>query len=569
VEPARSPQVAVDPIPWHQRLAVAFGVTPADRDLVVRSMLERTWRGSAGYWLQLVLAMGIASLGLVLGSTAVVIGAMLISPLMTPIVEVGMGLAIGSPLLVLRSLAQTAASIVIVVGSAALLTVGLPFHEVTAEISARTAPTALDLGVAAFCAVSAAYTTMRPRTDTASSAAGTAIGISLVPPLCVVGYGLGTRAPAIASGAALLFTANLCAIVLLTVLCFLVVGYGHGSVHAGELEREELARGGRGVIRALARGLAAVFASKYGPALRVVMPLALVAVVFVPLREALVEVSWQVRVRELIKRELDTLAGDAVRSTVTVDGRAVTVRLVRLGSAADAARLERGLRDRIAVGAGVTPKVRVVAVADATALDEIAAAVRTPAPPDPVPQPRPDLLVRERVGGALARQWPPESTAPVGWRLALTADDRPRLVVAHAGPELGAAALSLLGRAIARDAEIDLVTSEIAFPPEPVTAEPDAALAWLPRALRLAERVGDWPAARACVEAPAGLRGPAQRDAEAVENALRETTAWAAARLEIAQGRRWSIAARVGPCDDGDATQPPPRDAGAPDASPR
>ena len=76
------------------RIAAAFGIQPADREAIVRAMLERSGRESAGYWLQLLLAMGIASLGLVLGSTAVVIGAMLISPLMGPIIELGMGLAL-------------------------------------------------------------------------------------------------------------------------------------------------------------------------------------------------------------------------------------------------------------------------------------------------------------------------------------------------------------------------------------------------------------------------------------------------------------------------------------------
>ena len=80
-----------------------------------------------------------------------------------------------------------------------------------------------------------------------------AIGIALVPPLCVVGYGIGTRATSIASGAALLFTANFCAILLFTVLAFLCVGYSRAS--AIESERLELAKEEKGGIRRLARGL--------------------------------------------------------------------------------------------------------------------------------------------------------------------------------------------------------------------------------------------------------------------------------------------------------------------------
>ena len=84
----------------------------------------------------------------------------------------------------------------------------------TRALTTRTSPTALDLLVAVFCAIAAAYAQVRSGSDTTATAAGTAIGIALVPPLCVVGYGLGTRSREIASGAALLFTANLCAILL-------------------------------------------------------------------------------------------------------------------------------------------------------------------------------------------------------------------------------------------------------------------------------------------------------------------------------------------------------------------
>src|SRR5579885_2281897 len=126
------------------RVATALGVEQSARAYTVVTMMRNNQRRAPGYWIQLTLAMGIATVGLVLNSTAVVIGAMLVWPLMGPIVELGMGFAVGSP----------------------LLTLALPFHEVTTEIAARTAPTALDLLVAIFCALTAAYTTVRPASDT-------------------------------------------------------------------------------------------------------------------------------------------------------------------------------------------------------------------------------------------------------------------------------------------------------------------------------------------------------------------------------------------------------------------
>ncbi|MEO7457694.1 MAG: DUF389 domain-containing protein, partial [Gemmatimonadaceae bacterium] len=133
--------------------ATLVGIDEAGRSDTVMTMLANNARRAPGYWIQLSLSAGIATLGLVLNSTAVVIGAMLVSPLMGPIVELGMGFAVGSPLLLMRAFVRVTLSMVIATAFAALLTVALPFHEITAEISARIAPTALDLLVAAFCAL--------------------------------------------------------------------------------------------------------------------------------------------------------------------------------------------------------------------------------------------------------------------------------------------------------------------------------------------------------------------------------------------------------------------------------
>ena len=189
---------------FQDRLAALLGCEPSSRITIIDGMLHRSPKEATGYWLQLVVAAGIATFGLVLGSTAVVIGAMLVAPLMGPIISFGMGLAIGSPFLVIRGAVRVTLSVGVVVAFAAGVTRLLPFHEVNAEIAARTTPTALDLATAVFCAVAGVYAAMRPASDVATTAAGTSIGISLVPPLCVTGYGIGTSAWPIASGASLL-----------------------------------------------------------------------------------------------------------------------------------------------------------------------------------------------------------------------------------------------------------------------------------------------------------------------------------------------------------------------------
>jgi uncharacterized hydrophobic protein (TIGR00271 family) len=551
------------------RIAAAFGIQPADREEVVRAMLDRSGRAPAGYWLQLFLAMGIASLGLVLGSTAVVIGAMLISPLMSPIVELGMGLAIGSPFLVLRSAARVAASIAGVVTSAALLTLALPFNEVTSEIASRTSPTALDLLIATFCAIAAAYTSVRPGSDTTSTAAGTAIGIALVPPLCVVGFGIGTGSRPIASGSALLFTANLCAIVLCAVLCFLILGYNTVSTVA--LERDEIEHHAKGRIRRVVLALQVFFGRGYGRLFRVIMPLVLLGSVYLPLQRALAEVTWQVRVRAAVERMLGDLPQNTVRTRVLAENRVVSVELVAVGRAEDAAKIKADLTEKIAVVAGVVPAVKVIAVPDADALREATAAARASVAEVTVVQKVPDLsLLKERFDGALSRSWPKEAGVLLRWRLELP-EGAPGIVeVVHAGSALGEAGAALLGKELSRELEATVSVRSVAVPPGPMEAAPEAGIAWLPGAIRALEAVSAAEVLSGCVEVPVVPVGsPLFKEVTAITAALRASPTFQSSRIHIADGKRWSAVVSTAPCEDPNAASVDagaPTDAGARDA---
>ena len=124
-----------------------LGSSPEGRIGLVTGMLERNPNEATSYWLQLGVSIGIATLGLVLGSVAVIIGAMLVAPLMGPILALAMGLASGSPFLVLRSTGRILLSVLVAIGGAALITILLPFHELTTELAARTSPTVLDLSL--------------------------------------------------------------------------------------------------------------------------------------------------------------------------------------------------------------------------------------------------------------------------------------------------------------------------------------------------------------------------------------------------------------------------------------
>ena len=306
---------------WHAVLLRALGVDPAELDEVVTRMFARHRRDAVSYWLQLMLAMGIATLGLALGSTAVVIGAMLIAPLMGPLLGLGMALVVGSPALTVRSLGRTLGSIAAVVLGAAALTFALPFHDMNPEISSRTFPTALDLMIAIFVALAAVTAAVRNGSDSVSTAAGTAIGIALIPPLCVMGLGVGIRDWEIASGASMLFVTNFTAILFVSVVSFWALGFETVGAEGWERATIEEARQGSFTLRAV-HALQRIFGSRYSVMVRVALPALMVAAVAVPLARALDEVAWEVRARKtvsgIVSDALDDL--DAVQRTISVKG---------------------------------------------------------------------------------------------------------------------------------------------------------------------------------------------------------------------------------------------------------
>lgn len=167
------------------------------------------------YWLQVLFSAGIATLGLVLNSPAI-IGAMLISPLMGPIPATGLALAAGDLILAIRAVVSLNLSCLAAVMFATGLIVLMPFKDTTAEIAARPAPNALDLVIALFSGAMGAIATCKEQKGMVTSIPGVAIAVALMPPLCVVGYGLGfafsfnlREGLKVARGGGLLFLTNL------------------------------------------------------------------------------------------------------------------------------------------------------------------------------------------------------------------------------------------------------------------------------------------------------------------------------------------------------------------------
>ncbi|MGB7372966.1 DUF389 domain-containing protein [Pontixanthobacter sp.] len=166
---------------------------------------------SARYMFMTAMSGGIAILGLLLSSPAVVIGAMLLSPLMDPIIGLGFALATGDYKWLRQSAVSLAWGTLMAVGLCALIVFLSPIQTVTSEIAARTSPNLFDLLVALFSALAGAYAMIRGRENTI---VGVAIATALMPPLAVIGFGLATWNWTVFSGALLLYVTNLLTIAL-------------------------------------------------------------------------------------------------------------------------------------------------------------------------------------------------------------------------------------------------------------------------------------------------------------------------------------------------------------------
>jgi uncharacterized hydrophobic protein (TIGR00271 family) len=178
----------------------------------------------ADFLVMMGLSTGLASLGLLQSSTAVVIGAMLVAPLMGPLMAGGLALVQANIVLFRMALGVSALGIALGLGVSALVGFVNPGFEPTMEIEARGTPDLMDLGIAFASGMAGAYAMGRPKV--AATLAGVAIAAALVPPLAVVGIALTNFHPWIAGNAVILLVTNLVAIMLGAAAVFQVLGIG-------------------------------------------------------------------------------------------------------------------------------------------------------------------------------------------------------------------------------------------------------------------------------------------------------------------------------------------------------
>ena len=202
---------------------VELHASPEQRDAIYLSILDSS-HIDIEYAALLIVAGLIALLGLLENSAAVIIGAMLISPLMNPILAAALALLLGDGKLGRRSAIVLVVSVAAVIAVTCLAAFVIPLKQATPQILARTTPNLLDLFIAVLSGL-AGTLALRGGTVAMTILPGVAIAVAVVPPLSVVGYGLSTRQGSIAGGAFLLFITNLVAIVISAVAVFRLIGF--------------------------------------------------------------------------------------------------------------------------------------------------------------------------------------------------------------------------------------------------------------------------------------------------------------------------------------------------------
>ncbi len=303
-QPSEDAQAAIDEL------------IPDDRPELIEFMLR--------FSTLIVLSSSIAAFGLLADSGAVVIGAMLVAPLMTPIMAAAAATVTARNVRLVRSLLVIAFGtfLAIAVGWLVSFVAGGTFidvRELPGEIRGRTNPGLLDLGIAITAGAAAGY--IQPRRSAISALPGVGIAVALVPPLATVGITAELGLGAESRGAFLLYLTNLAAIVFAASLVLLASGFR---------PRDE--RGRRPLVT------------------RITVTLVAVVIVAVPLVQHTRDALANTRLRSAVIKSVEAWDSDArvVEITSSIDGGTATIELllVGVGDAEPAWKLAERIRNR-------------------------------------------------------------------------------------------------------------------------------------------------------------------------------------------------------------------------------
>jgi uncharacterized hydrophobic protein (TIGR00271 family) len=207
---------------WRKSFSTGRRVSPQALKHMADSLLDESTLTS-NFVLLTVGACIIASLGLIANSAAVIIGAMLIAPLMLPIRGIAFGILEAEQPLIRQGFKSLGVGTAASIALATVIGFSFGIVQYGSEITSRSSPTLLDLGIAIAAGALCGFAKVDSKLS--SSLAGTAIAVALMPPLCVVGLWLAKGQYVGARGALLLYVTNLLGITLACMVAFWLAGY--------------------------------------------------------------------------------------------------------------------------------------------------------------------------------------------------------------------------------------------------------------------------------------------------------------------------------------------------------
>tara|TARA_B100000745_G_scaffold219274_1_gene145993 strand:+ start:7348 stop:8091 length:744 start_codon:yes stop_codon:yes gene_type:complete len=211
-----------------------------EKTRAVRQLIESS-TPDFDYFFMLILSVLMATFGLLAGSESIVIGAMLLAPLLAPIMGLSLGTSMSHHPLIVRSLSTIGYSIAFAVGAAILgsflFSVGNISGEVNEVILSRTQPSLLYFLVAVISGLAVAYTTVRP--NLSSTLPGVAVAVALIPPLAVLGVGVAMFEPSIIAGASVMFFINVIGMVFAGMVTYSLMDVHHKRFIAESTIRKE------------------------------------------------------------------------------------------------------------------------------------------------------------------------------------------------------------------------------------------------------------------------------------------------------------------------------------------
>lgn len=175
------------------------------------------------FFLMIILSMLMATFGLFLNSSAVIIGSMLIAPILSPILSLALGIVMADGKLISLSLYTLLKSVIFGVAAAALVALFLGQYSMTEEILVRTESSLPYVAIAVIAGLAASFALVKPQLN--ETLPGIAISVALIPPLAVTGIGIARLDWHIVSSSLIFFLVNAAGIIFSSIIIFSLMNF--------------------------------------------------------------------------------------------------------------------------------------------------------------------------------------------------------------------------------------------------------------------------------------------------------------------------------------------------------